>query len=82
MAIRIRCDACVADHVVRFTRPSRSVFAHCEGSKPGGGEGLGTRLRHASRSVTEHTTSKRYRTYDKCSVSESMLELVSVVYRC
>ena len=32
------------DHVVRFTRPSGSVFAYCKRSKTGAGEGLGTRL--------------------------------------
>ena len=35
---------CAADHVVRFTRPSPSVFAYCKRSKTGAGEGLGTRL--------------------------------------
>ena len=40
------CDACAADHVVRFTRPSPSVFAYCKRSKTGAGEGLGTRLSH------------------------------------
>ena len=47
MAIHISvttCDACAADHVVRFTRPSPSVFAYCKRSKTGAGEGLGTRL--------------------------------------
>ena len=47
MAIHIRvttCDACAADHVVRFTSPSPSVFAYCKRSKTGAGEGLGTRL--------------------------------------
>ena len=38
------CDACAADHVVRFTRPSPSVFAYCKRSKAGAREGLGTRL--------------------------------------
>ena len=39
------CDVmCAADHVVRFTRPSPSVFAYCKRSKTGAGEGLGTRL--------------------------------------
>ena len=32
------------DHVVRFTRPSGSVFAYWKRSKTGAGEGLGTRL--------------------------------------
>ena len=47
MAIHISVttsDACAADHVVRFTRPSPSVFAYCKRSKTGAGEGLGTRL--------------------------------------
>ena len=47
MAIHISvttCDACAADHVVRFTRPSPSVFAYCKQSKTGAGEGLGMRL--------------------------------------
>ena len=47
MAIRISVttyDACAADHVVRFTRLSPSVFAYCKQSKTGAGEGLGTRL--------------------------------------
>ena len=35
---------CAADHVVRFTRLSPSVFAYCKRSKTGAGEGLGTRL--------------------------------------
>ena len=30
------------DHVVRFTRPSGSVFAYCKQSKTGAGEGRGT----------------------------------------
>ena len=38
------CDACAADHVVRFTRPFPSVFAYCKRSKTGAREGLGTRL--------------------------------------
>ena len=38
------CDACAADHVVRFTRHSPSVFAYCKRSKTGVGEGLETRL--------------------------------------
>ena len=43
-----KCDARGRDHVVRFTRPSGSVFAYCKRSKTGAGEGLGTRLgRHA-----------------------------------
>ena len=33
-----------ADHVVRFTRLSGSIFAYCKQSKTGAGEGLGTRL--------------------------------------
>ena len=33
---------CATDHVVRFTRPSPSVFAYCKQSKTGAGEGLGT----------------------------------------
>ena len=47
MAIHIgvtTCDACAADHMVRFTRPSPSAFAYCKRSKTGAGEGLGTRL--------------------------------------
>ena len=47
MAIHISVttsDAGAADHVVRFTRPSPSVFAYCKRSKTGAGEGLGTRL--------------------------------------
>ena len=39
---------CAADHVVRFTRPSPSIFAYCKRSKTGAGEGLGTRLRPPS----------------------------------
>ena len=37
-------DAHGTDHVVRFTRPSGSVFAYCKRSKTGVGERLGTRL--------------------------------------
>ena len=51
MAIHISvttCDARAADHVVRFTRPSPSVFAYCKRSKTGAGEGLGTRLVYGS----------------------------------
>ena len=33
-----------ADHVVRFTRLSGSIFAYCKRSKTGAGEGLGMRL--------------------------------------
>ena len=38
------CDACAADHMVRFTRPSPSIFAYCKRSKTGTREGLGMRL--------------------------------------
>ena len=44
MAIHISvttCDACAADQVVRFTRPSPSIFAYCKQSKTGAEEGLG-----------------------------------------
>ena len=47
MAIHISvttCDTCAADHVVRVTRPSPSVFANCKRSRAGAGEGLETRL--------------------------------------
>ena len=47
MAIHIsvtKCDARAADHVVRFTRPSGSIFAYCKQSKTETGEGLGTKL--------------------------------------
>ena len=47
MAIHIvvtTCDTCAMDHVVRFTRPSPSVFAYCKQSRTGAVEGLGTRL--------------------------------------
>ena len=32
------CDACAMDHVVRFTRPSPSVFGYCKRSKTGDGK--------------------------------------------
>ena len=51
MAIHIgvtTCDACAMDHMVRFTRPSSSVFAYCKQSKTGAGEGLQTRLGQCS----------------------------------
>ena len=34
------CDTCAMDHVVRFTRPSPTVFVYCKQSRTGGGEGL------------------------------------------
>jgi len=37
-------DGRAADHVMKFCRPSLSIFAHCKQSKTGGVEGLGTRL--------------------------------------
>jgi len=37
-------DGRAADHVMKFPRPSPSVFAYCKRSKTGGVEGLGTRL--------------------------------------
>ena len=40
----MKCDVLAADHVVRFTRPSGSVFAYCKRSKTGAREGLGMRL--------------------------------------
>jgi len=33
-----------ADHVMKFSCPSPSVFAYCKQSKTGGVEGLGMRL--------------------------------------
>ena len=48
MAVHISvttCDTCAADHVVRFTRPSPSVFAYCKQSKAGGGERPGNEAR-------------------------------------
>ena len=39
------CDVSrAANHVVRFTRPSGSIFAYCKRSKTRAGEGLGMRL--------------------------------------
>ena len=38
------CSIASADQVVRFTRPSDSVFAYCKQSKTGAREGLGMRL--------------------------------------
>jgi len=32
------------DYVMKFPRPSPSIFAYCKQSKTGGVEGLGTRL--------------------------------------
>ena len=46
----LKCYVLAANHVVRFTRPSDSVFAYCKQSKTGAGEGLGTRLVCISRS--------------------------------
>ena len=46
----LKCYVLAANHVVRFTRPSGSVFAYCKQSKTGAGEGLGTRLVCISRS--------------------------------
>ena len=40
----IICDTCAADHMLRFTRPSHSIFTYCKRSKSGAGEGLGMRL--------------------------------------
>jgi len=37
-------DGRAADHVMKFPRPSPSVFAYRKRSKTGGIEGLGTRL--------------------------------------
>jgi len=37
-------DGRAADHVMKFPRPSPSVFAYCKRSKTGGVEGLGMRL--------------------------------------
>ena len=59
MAIHITLttsDARAADHVVRFTRPSPSVFAYCKRSKTGAGEGLGTRLHTQAGFVTKKLT--------------------------
>jgi len=33
------------DHMMKFPRPSPSVFAYCKQSKTGGVEGLGMRIR-------------------------------------
>ena len=39
------CDVSrAADHVMKYPRPSPSVFAYCKRSKTGGVEGLETRL--------------------------------------
>ena len=45
--------SCAVDHVVRFARPSPSVFAYCKRSKTGAGEGLGTRLERCSNGMAE-----------------------------
>ena len=37
VSISVTCDACAVDHMVKFTRPSPSVFAYCKRSKPGAG---------------------------------------------
>ena len=48
LSLYVQCnkihDAHAADHMVRFTRPSGSVFAYCKRSKTGAREGLGMRL--------------------------------------
>ena len=50
LAVERRCDndGRAADHVIRFPRPSPSIFAHCKRSRTGGVEGMGTRLARAS----------------------------------
>ena len=40
----MKYDILAAGHMVRFTRPSSSVFAYCKQSKTGAEEGLGTRV--------------------------------------
>jgi len=37
-------DGHATDHVMKFPRPSSSVFAYCKQSETGGIEGLGRRL--------------------------------------
>jgi len=44
LPIERRCDSRGTDHVMKFHRPSPSVFAYCKRSKTGGVEDLGTRL--------------------------------------
>ena len=44
VCVRVCVCVCGLVHVVRFTRPSGSVFAYYKRSKTGAGEGLGTRL--------------------------------------
>jgi len=41
-------DGRATDHVMKFPRPSPSVFAYCKRSKTGGVEGLGMRLKSNS----------------------------------
>ena len=41
-------DGCGVDHVMKFSRPSPSVFTYWKRSKTGGIEGLGTRLGNES----------------------------------
>ena len=57
----IKRDASGRDHVVRFTRPSGSVFAYCKRSKTGAGEGLGTRLVCAALHVAMYRRSGGFR---------------------
>jgi len=45
-------DSHAADHVMKFPRPSPSVFAYCKRSKNGGVEGLATRLTCSSFNLT------------------------------
>ena len=55
------CDVmCASDHVVRFTRPSPSIFAYGKRSKTAAGEGLGTRLAIVSNQVTAWTNTPYY----------------------
>ena len=44
--------SCAADHVVKFTKLSPSVFACCKQSKTGARKGLGTRLVHLACTAT------------------------------
>ena len=39
-------DRRAVDHMMKFPRPSPSIFAYCKQSKTGGVEGLGMRLGH------------------------------------
>jgi len=67
------------DHMMKFPRPSPSVFAYCKRSETGGVKGLGTRIANCTCSCVNEYTSQLvvgeilYFRTEKCQIPRAVI---------